>query len=618
MCKKVLTAFCALALVMTACLGISAFSDETADIPELGRIVYDGMNITYIDPDGSESSPDKVDTSGGLRKNSVPTLRSQVFPSYYDLRGVDGVSYVTAPEKQGFGDCWTYATMSSLESNAMMRGYGEQHFSKSHLGYFSFTPENEGIAFDEPFDVGGNYIMSIATLANLEGIASLSDYPNAQTGNPPVYGEEDRFNHSSGFILDDAVVLKDTAEIKSWIMENGAVFSGMASYDSLGSINRTYNAYMLYNHYGENYINHAITIVGWRDDIPASAFTSCWGETPTHNGAWIIKNSWAGNAYDYMYLSYDQYLSTAVGFSVQPFGEIYNHYTYSERDANGYFTSTHVDYGNVYTAENDEEISQIGFMIDTENAITDVTATFKIYKNLPLNYSSPESGTLAGTYTAHYGNDGYYTFDVPETVSVEQGEIYSVIVTLTDSAGCQIKQLIELGDEGVYHGETRQSYYKNGSRYRDLYADYGSQGAGNTYMHIYTRCHHSTATRTEENRQVTYCTRCGKILGYHCFVHTPGEMTYTAEPTCIRAGRAVCTCAYCEEQYTLDIPAYGHSFGPLTEYDVRNTNEVVYERYCSRCGYVEQSRTYIKGSNVITLGELIRLFFERLFAIFSR
>lgn len=599
---------------MMAGFGILAFSDESFTPAPLGRIVYDGMNITYIDPDGSENTPALTKNNTGLSKSSLPKLKSRSFPSYYDLRGVDGEKYITDPEIQGFGDCWTYATMSSLESNVMKRGYGERHFSKSHLGYFAYTPLNEGLRYSDPFNLGGNYLMSVATLANLEGIAPLSDYPNAEGENPPVYGESDRFNHSTGFILDDAVLLKSVSEIKSWIMENGAVYVGIDSTDAEHAFSGKYNAFMVYGKGEES--DHAVTIVGWCDDIPSTDFPSVDGY-PQCDGAWIIKNSWVGDGYDYMFLSYDQYLVTPVGFTAQPDTGLYNHYTYSERDASGYFLSDRVEYGNVYTAEENEDISQVGFMIDTKNALTDVTVTFKVYKNLPSNYSSPAEGTLAGTYSAHYTNDGYYTFELPQKVSVGANEKFSVIITMSDSAGCDIKQLIELDAPGVYKGALKQCYYKNGTQFRDLYADYGSQGAGSSYMHVYTSCHHSEGTRDEENRSVIYCTQCGQILGYRCITHTPGEVYYISEPSCTRSGRAVYTCTYCEEQYTVDIPAYGHSFY-LTECESRNSNELIYENICSRCGYVQHVDTQIKGTNVITLGELLRMIFERIFAIFRR
>lgn len=575
----------------------------------------EGTNVTYYGEDGEMFVP-------SVNLDCDSTVE---YPSTFDLRDVNGNSYITRPECQYNNDCWTYASISCLESSAMMQGYGEQHFSKSHLCYFSLTPTTEGIKSDTPFKTGGNTGYVVGALSNLEGIANKSDFPNA-FDSTVVYDEADRYNRDSGFILDEAVDLSDMNEMKEWLMTEGAVY---ASYYQVGVEEYIYN--------GVQNTNHGITIIGWDDTIPASNFSNTYQVTdsdgnvstvtytPSRDGGWIVKNTIGFKDFDgtkleyydnnYKYLSYDQYLGCSVGLKAQKDPGILNNYTYTERNVYNYYSGKNIKYANVFTAENNEAINQIGFEISnyypyvTSNEITDVTVTVQIYKNIKSNYEDAnkryhqdESGTLAGTFTKHYDKTGYYTFEIPETITVSKSEIYSVVISMSDSNGAFLNVPLERTYENsiyTYTGEEGQSFLTTSENgvLTDSY-DYNNlancKGVRNVFMHVYTTCNHIEATKETDEYNIVYCTQCGEQLRSTCKVHTFDEGIVVSAASCTQQGETLYTCTVCGEEKTEYVPMKGHTVVNDNGYAATCTKDGLTDgTHCSVCKQTLTKQTAI-------------------------
>jgi C1A family cysteine protease len=137
-------------------------------------------------------------------------------PAKYDLRDVDGSNYVTSVKNQGhWGTCWSFATMSALESNMLKQGVtglgdqSEPDLSELQLAWFGNSPLGEeayekSSLLTSPMDLhdqvgegnsvkiregaqetaaqqvlnkGGYYTYSLATLASWQGAVAEEDLP---------------------------------------------------------------------------------------------------------------------------------------------------------------------------------------------------------------------------------------------------------------------------------------------------------------------------------------------------------------------------------------------------------------------------------------------------------
>ena len=79
------------------------------------------------------------------------------------------------------------------------------------------------------------------------------------------------------------------------------------------------------------------------------------------------------------------------------------------------------------------------------------------------------------------------------------------------------------------------------------------------------------------------CTVCGETVTPKNIVHTY-RVTSRAEPTCLKPGKLVKTCAVCGETLTEILPASGHSYSVTEDTAATCTEAGVLVRTCSGCG----------------------------------
>lgn len=213
---------------------------------------------------------------------------SNFLPRKFDLRSQNR----TTPVKdQGpNGSCWAFASYGSAESVLLPReftDFSEKNMRNTH-------------GYDWRPDQGGTHQVAAAYLARWSGPILERDEP---------YSPYD-FRSPSGLRpvkeLDEALYIPDTANGNNQAHLKRALMNYGASYTTVGA-NEYYTNKYIGSHYmppnAGGYADHAVTIIGWDDDYPASNFKF----RPPANGAWIVKNSWGsywGNLNGYYYVSY--------------------------------------------------------------------------------------------------------------------------------------------------------------------------------------------------------------------------------------------------------------------------------------------------------------------------
>lgn len=145
-------------------------------------------------------------------------------------------------------------------------------------------------------------------------------------------------------------------------MDNGAV----AAMYAVGL--QTFSDKYVYNSKVTGY-NHAITIVGWDDNIDKALFANHGVSEPPEDGGWLVKNSWNEYAGDngYFWMSYyDASLSASEGtiYEVVPAGTYEHNYQHDgstifanvTKQYTGWYNDA-TKFANVFKIENEKHRS---------------------------------------------------------------------------------------------------------------------------------------------------------------------------------------------------------------------------------------------------------------------
>ena len=398
-----------------------------------------------------------------------------------------------------YGICWAVSAISLLEINMMKNGYAEDDYSEMHLAYFTYHSAEDvlgGLYGDERTDKGGkfwltgggNFTMAAATLKNWKGAAEEELVPM----NEETEEEIDKNGLPATCAFDDVVYMEnyylinmtEPAGIKQAVVDYGAV---AISYYMDGAVNHKTDNYnpdtAAYYCPADMPINHGGVIVGWDDDYPASNFST----TPAKGGAWIVRNSW-GTEYGeegYFYLSYEDKTIDSLGLAAEavPASSYQHNYQY---DGAVYSREVEAKAANVFTVKGNpggaERLAAVSFVACDANN----TYRVQIYKNLS-NASDPESGELVSTLEGTTSYAGCYTVALPHTIYLDEGQNFSVVVSLTDAEGNMNAISAERNYQGSRydfksHAEAGQSFWhENGG-----WSDYSQANDANIRIKAYT------------------------------------------------------------------------------------------------------------------------------------
>ncbi|MDO5558806.1 MAG: lectin like domain-containing protein [Oscillospiraceae bacterium] len=423
-------------LLTTACIFIpeysssfdSSLSNEYYNDPGAVFEPYDIAGTTI--PDDSEYIFDKNNVYDS-QLPVEPEDTEESFPEYYDLRDFGIVSPVR--QQGSYGTCWAISALGSMETQIMKSGFDSAPVLSSwHLSYFSYKGNKPFTTSSKsPYLSGGMNTTACATLSKWNGPISESIVPydsweivDSNLQNVHEYELEDVYNIHPWL---EAHQRYTDNSIKKLIYEKNAV-SVYINADEQYYNSGTCSQYC----YDNTDVNHGVLAVGWDDNYPKENFST----KPHNDGAWLIKNSWGTNWGDngYFWLSYDDIsLHEAACYFCEPEGTYKNNYYY---DDHGWITSISTNsrqtslsgyMSNIFTAADNEDISAVSFYTIEPDADYEIF----VYTDLS-NSKSPVGKTVSQTTSGTEEYKGYHTVRLNKPVSVSEGELFSVVVKITN------------------------------------------------------------------------------------------------------------------------------------------------------------------------------------------
>ncbi len=353
----------------------------------------------------------------------VPALTGipLTLPSSYDLRTLGKVTPIR--NQDGCGDCWAFATYSSLESCLLTNETWD--FSENNLNITS--------GFDYGCCNGGDSLMSAAYLARWSGPVNESDDPETWTACTTVPGVVAQKHVQQILFLPLRASATDNNTIKQAVMNYGAVYTAIlitGGADYLPPYSDVYYNASTYAYYynGKTPVDHGVAIIGWDDNFAATNFST----RPPGNGAFIMRNSWtaAWGQSGYFYMSYyDTWVGRAENaafISADPTNNYSRNYQYDPLGwCNSYGYGTTTAWGaNIFTAVGYEQLDAVSFYTAAVNSTYQVS----VYTNAT---SGPISGTPASSTSGTNALPGYFTVSLPAPVNLTPNLQFSVVVQFT-------------------------------------------------------------------------------------------------------------------------------------------------------------------------------------------
>ncbi|MCR4890906.1 MAG: hypothetical protein K5989_01780 [Lachnospiraceae bacterium] len=436
-----------------------------------------------VDLDELAMSGGNIDTLFRFPEEYKAQSTKVSLPEYYSSVA-EGI--VNSPGDQtGTNLCWAY-TSASLAETAMMKRFG------GYAGDSEYQYSPKQIA-KETYNYFRSDWANYTTSGNSSYDASKTDktymYLNktATSGTVGIGPDDERLYQASGSLawttfalarwagpsqdlhtkdemayegLNDAAHLEnaywvpnnDIEAIKTLIQEYGSV--GVQILASQNGIYAPLNGYRFSTASPPSTTNHAVTVVGWDDNIPRDKFTNANGKTPSKDGGFLVKNSYGtgrsneqaddagetlGGFYwisyaDGTFQPYNKAYRIAVAFD---FGQADNYtHVYSHDGSNSYDTYQTRRTYTTYTAKSDttndvELLKAVGIGVADAGKYKITIYYHKVGKsssgsNYAINQFPVE------TFTADVPYTGYHTLELRDPIILYPGDQFTIGVERYD------------------------------------------------------------------------------------------------------------------------------------------------------------------------------------------
>lgn len=408
-------------------------------------------------------------------------------------------------DQNPLGTCWAHSAMAMVEMSLLRQGkltkdedmsefqtvFFMNHDWKDPLGLCSgdnFRSVNSGSTALSPtwYDNGNNTAYTKFMLMDWVGTVSERDDQNTAYS---ILKEK----KANAFLDDSYAIKKDAAHVQDVDVINtsdGDVIK--AKVLECGAVGISYHDDPQYYKYGSGYTsfyndqqlstNHAVTVVGWDDNFAKVNFKT----QPSEDGAWLVRNSWGSSWGDngYFWISYKDKSLGLVSYAMKAVSSddkdnyYDNNYQYDGGISSGYYMPPNQAFeeANIFTAKGNEILKAVAIY-----TYANYDYDIKVYKNL-TNKNNPTSGTVAASVTGNQLLEGYHTVELDNSVPLDSGDTFSVVVKLTNKTSVETKCAADMDMKGdwIYSDvetQAEQSFLRYGENY--AWMDIGATNLAN-------------------------------------------------------------------------------------------------------------------------------------------
>ncbi|MGN1337644.1 MAG: Ig-like domain-containing protein [Candidatus Coprovivens sp.] len=324
--------------------------------------------------------------------------------------------------------CWAFSTTTLIENyNKKIDLNIDDIYSPTHIEYFTankdYFTNYVGIVNGRTLNQGGNYYIAASYLLNNNG-AILEEKMPFENYKEKIKNKEtvdaSKIDSTVAVDVNKMVLYKnkdDTCETNGKIIKNA-----IKEYGSVGiSIyydNRYLDENFVYKYTGSNDPNHAITLIGWDDDVKAFIAQNSYG---TDYGKQITVDDKVTKTSGYFYLSYEDVNACNDYAYIADVDDQLNDYSISYGGLKGTNTLTinsdsAVAYAIFDRSSDYEELKEVNVINEGNTTINIYKAT---YSNGEFNYNNED---LIGTQNFQEDGTVYQTIKLTKPIIYDKDD----------------------------------------------------------------------------------------------------------------------------------------------------------------------------------------------------